>query len=250
MVLVDRYSDEVRAGSGDYAHKIDLLKNELSDLRATLTVRWTTGVDSAPTTTRFSTRLVALMNHFTTRRCAKCKGEYDEEAFFRVNPDSRLRANASARRFVCIGCELTARTEEKEQNRWRVKARDSIRRHAAKYHLDPAEFGQRYRWSLDQIEHDLKHAYENGCSYCKKPYKGMVHGLADITIDVVQPRELPFYDVNVKCCCQTCNREKSKMPSELWARKLIAWDYWEANRLRRDALPKQVQTLMSFSVDN
>ena len=58
MVLVDRYSDEVRAGSGDYAHKIDLLKNELSDLRATLTVRWTTGVDSAPTTTRFSTRLV------------------------------------------------------------------------------------------------------------------------------------------------------------------------------------------------
>jgi hypothetical protein len=58
MVLVDRYSDEVRAGSGDYAHKIDLLKNELSDLRASLTLRWTTGVDSTPTMTRFSTRLV------------------------------------------------------------------------------------------------------------------------------------------------------------------------------------------------
>jgi hypothetical protein len=58
MVLLDRYSSETRDSGGDYAHKIDLLKNELSDLRATLTIRWLTGLDSAPQTGQFYTRLV------------------------------------------------------------------------------------------------------------------------------------------------------------------------------------------------
>jgi hypothetical protein len=54
----------------------------------------------------------------------------------------------------------------------------------------------------------------------------MGHGLADITIDIVNPREPPFYDTHVKHCCGTCNKEKSQTPPELWARKLICWDQW------------------------
>lgn len=58
MVLLDRYSDESRAGTGDYSFKVDMFKNELSDLRAKLQLRWGTGLESSPITNRFSTRLV------------------------------------------------------------------------------------------------------------------------------------------------------------------------------------------------
>jgi hypothetical protein len=41
--------------------------------------------------------------------CAEHGGGTYDEVFFRLNPDDRLRANASARRSMCIGCEQTRR---------------------------------------------------------------------------------------------------------------------------------------------
>jgi hypothetical protein len=58
MVLIDRYSDESRARTGDYSYKIDMLKNKLSALEAKLTLRWTTGLDQTQQTNWFSTRIV------------------------------------------------------------------------------------------------------------------------------------------------------------------------------------------------
>lgn len=55
MVLLDRYSDESRASTGDYAAKTDSLKSEISDLRGQLTLRWGNR-PSSEATNIFSTR--------------------------------------------------------------------------------------------------------------------------------------------------------------------------------------------------
>ncbi len=57
MVLIDRYSDESRASVGNYADKLDYLKNELDDLRAKLQLRWANRVESTQMTNWFSTRI-------------------------------------------------------------------------------------------------------------------------------------------------------------------------------------------------
>ena len=58
MVLLDRYGDEARAGRDGNAEKVILYKQELSDLKAVLKLRWDVGFEDAPTTTLFSTRIV------------------------------------------------------------------------------------------------------------------------------------------------------------------------------------------------
>ncbi len=57
-VLVDRYSDETRTAAGDYAGKLAMVKNELSELYAKLDIRWTIRPDVSSSTNWFSTRIV------------------------------------------------------------------------------------------------------------------------------------------------------------------------------------------------
>jgi hypothetical protein len=58
-VLLDRYSDASRVGTGDYGYKVDLLKAELGGLQDTLEVRWgPQGQNSIPPSSIFTTRLV------------------------------------------------------------------------------------------------------------------------------------------------------------------------------------------------
>ena len=58
MVVLDRYTDESRAGGGDYSHKVDLIEAEIEKLNAKLQLRWGTGIGTIPQTNWFSTRLV------------------------------------------------------------------------------------------------------------------------------------------------------------------------------------------------
>lgn len=153
---------------------------------------------------------------------------------FRRNPQ---RAHARARRMVCIGCEITGRTEEKYQNRFLAKARSTLARHAAKKGLKPKEFADRYGWAVPRMAHDDEHAYGNGCHYCGTKFLTMGHGLADITLDVVDPREEPYYATNTRWVCGTCNRQKSSMPPGLWSRRLKFWRDWKSNRETRSRNP-------------
>jgi hypothetical protein len=57
-VLLDRYSDETRARSGDFSYKLDILKNQLSALESALTVRWLPNVGMEMSTNQFNTRIV------------------------------------------------------------------------------------------------------------------------------------------------------------------------------------------------
>jgi hypothetical protein len=162
------------------------------------------------------------------RTCSRCGGTY-VASFFRLDRSANRRsANALAeqRRIVCKGCEQTAKDTDKQDRRWHTKARDTLRRHAAKYGMAPSEFARTYGWDVEIMAHEAEHGYSNGCPGCHRSFEGMGHGLADITLDIVDRDKPPFYRL-CKWICQTCNREKGKTPSDEWAANLIAWDQWE-----------------------
>jgi hypothetical protein len=172
------------------------------------------------------------------KTCKKCEQTFEPaEAFFRKRNDRRRLTAVSHQRLhaVCIGCELTARTERKKTNRPREKARRTRQAHADKYIKrsvikDRSDFAQRYGWDLDQMAHDIQHAYQNGCPYCHQMFAEMVHGLADVTLDIINPELLPYYETNVKWVCMTCNREKKKTSPDLWGAKLQCWKQWREHQ--------------------
>jgi hypothetical protein len=100
-----------------------------------------------------------------------------------------------------------------------------------KWRCEIKEFANRYGWNVDNIEHDLKHAWENGCPSCRKQFQTMPYGLSGMTLDVIDPAKEPFYSNNVQIQCRTCNTAKGDTPPEMWALKQIAWKKWERNQM-------------------
>jgi hypothetical protein len=134
------------------------------------------------------------------------------------------------RKHVCRPCEQTGRDDRKRENRWAVKARDTIRRHAVRLGVNKTELVTRYGWEPGRLAHEAEHAYKNGCTYCGGRYADMGHGLGDITLDVIDRDRAPYYRTNTKWCCQTCNRKKGAMnPDEFEADRQM-WMEW--NRAR------------------
>ena len=161
------------------------------------------------------------------RRCSRFPGEYPEQFFRRHrSPLNAFRGNEPLH-YVCIGCELTERTEKKRANRWIVKANSTLRRHAKRFEISISDMITRYGWNVDRIAHELEHHYNNGCSNCGRSYRSMGHGLADVTIDIFDRTALPVYGHNTRIICQTCNREKGTLSVEDNAAKSIGWRLWE-----------------------
>ena len=113
-------------------------------------------------------------------------------------------------------CMQEKKDQRKRQNRVITKARDMLYSHTTSYNskngsqLKPAQFAKKFGWSIRQTVHDIAHGFENWCSYCEDPYSGMGHGLADLTLDIINPKEPPYYSTNTKYCCRTCNTIKSQ----------------------------------------
>jgi hypothetical protein len=89
---------------------------------------------------------------------------------------------------------------------------------------------QQYCWQLERMVYEAQHAYANGCSYCAKAFRDMGHGLMDLTLDIVEPLNPPYYATNVRWVCSTCNREKSRTPAATWGAKRAAWEAWKRRR--------------------
>lgn len=148
------------------------------------------------------------MPYITCKRC----GYSDEESFFRV---SRARGTIH-RSHICLMCEQIEADKKKQGNRVVPKARNVLWSHCERYNrrnataLKPAEFARKFGWDLKQMTHDIEHAFHNWCSYCESPYSSMEHGLAAVTLDIIDPAQPPYY-TNVRFCCATCNRRKGQM---------------------------------------
>ena len=89
-----------------------------------------------------------------------------------------------------------------------------------------ADLAKRFGWNLQAMAHDIQHAFKNGCPYCRQPFVEMANGLADVTLDIIDPSKPPYYATNTRWCCLTCNRAKSKTDPSRWAKKLLWWDEW------------------------
>jgi len=142
----------------------------------------------------------------------------------------RQRVRYTSHRPVCVACEQTDRDDRKRQRRAVAKAHDTTRFHARRHGMGKAEFAAQYGWRPERIAHDIEHAYDNTCCYCQRPYAAMGHGLADVTIDVIDPTKEPFYETNTRPCCMTCNREKGPLTPEQFGRRKQGWRLWEEHR--------------------
>jgi hypothetical protein len=108
-----------------------------------------------------------------------------------------------------------------------VKIRDTIRRHADGLGFTIEQLQRQFGWDAAQMTHDARHAYDNGCPYCNAAFKSMGHGLTDITLDIVRRDQPPYYAINVKWVCATCNRTKGRRSAEEWAVLLASWATWK-----------------------
>lgn len=172
------------------------------------------------------------------RRCARCGVLYPPhlvERTFRPRRSVRDASCTNYRTSVCRPCEQTARDAKKLNNRWAVKARDVIRRHAARFEISKEDLVERYGWDPKRLAHDAEHQYGNGCNYCGEQYQAMGHGLGDITLDVMDRDRSPYYRTNTKWCCQTCNRKKGAMAPEDFELDRQVYEVW---RRWRDQPPE------------
>lgn len=158
------------------------------------------------------------------KRCFECGGVFDVEAGFARN----RRGDMHITRATCIGCEQEQRDTAKQEDRWFQKARDTLRRHTRNFNrvrhtsLKPSDFSERFSWKIDRIAHAMSHAFENTCEYCWKPYEEMSNGYSNVTVDIYDRDDDPFWS-NTRICCHTCNTEKGHMTPEQWARRLQYW---------------------------
>jgi hypothetical protein len=171
-----------------------------------------------------------MSNAFDTVACRKCGTVYPVDIaplMFRRNSGVRRIRDT---RSICIPCEQTRGDARKRLRRSIRKAHSTIGHHAKRFGLTKREFERRYGWTADRIAHDIEHAHDNTCCYCQQPYADMAHGLADVTIDIIDPAKEPFYSTNTRPCCMTCNRAKSDMSPEDWAKRLLGWRLWREHQ--------------------
>ena len=187
------------------------------------------------------------MEAIKLRRCDRCGFDYDEAAFYNRKGADRREGRAESRgagilaphrRTVCAGCEQTEADRRKLANRELVKANNALSTHAAKYGMDRAAFALRYGWDVRRMAYDLAHAHANTCTYCWQPYADMGNGLADVTLDIVDPAAEPYYRTNTRWCCRTCNAQKHRTSPELWSRRCGAWAEWRSNQGRAPDQPR------------
>jgi hypothetical protein len=155
----------------------------------------------------------------------------------------RIRSRGRA---VCIPCKQIDRDQRKSLRPALKKAADTVKHHAKRFGMTTSDFTRRYGWEVARVAHDIEHAYENTCSYCWRPYVEMAHGLADVTIDIIDPGQPPYY-ANTRPCCRTCNTEKGRLTPVEWARKLAGWRLWREQQERIAAGLTPTQLGLDFS---
>jgi len=136
-------------------------------------------------------------------------------------------------------CLQEEKDKRKRQNRSIEKARTLFYRYVEKHGngLTPTDFAKKFGWDITQIANDIKRSYKGQCPYCNQPYKDMGHGLRDITLDILNPTESPYYTTNVGYCCNSCNRRKDRMGPAAFAKFL------SSVKRRREFLNSDYRTL-------
>lgn len=163
------------------------------------------------------------------RTCKRCGLTFELE-FFRLSQPKLERSSIGRRSWTCRRCEQIARDARKEgHGRFIEKARNARSRHAEKFVqagviAAKADLEQEFGWELDRMAHEADHTYKNGCPYCAIPFAEMSGGdLSNLTIDIVVPTQPPYWGVNARWVCKTCNRKKARTDPGEWAADQQRW---------------------------
>jgi len=173
--------------------------------------------------------------------CNGCKELYDED-FFAKCTDNRSAQRCAYRRARCMGCEQEARDEEKQEDRFLVKARNALYSHARRLiERGVIQYKQelidKYGWNIKWMAHQMEHAFGNCCDGCRRAYASFPNGLSALTLDIIDPKEPPYYCSNVWIRCETCNKTKGDRSATAWARRRANWEKWEKSAALRKANP-------------
>jgi hypothetical protein len=171
-----------------------------------------------------------VISEFKLLFCEECRGWYPSP-FFRLVV-SRVKQQYYSKR--CKRCEQEKKDEQNRQSRFPRKAYATMYHHAKKYiekgwAASVADFRKRYGWNVKQIAHDMEHDWTNGCPICHELFKEMGHGLSDLSLDIINPDDRPYYETNVRFICTTCNKLKQQYPPELFGLIIQCHKMWESN---------------------
>ncbi len=175
------------------------------------------------------------------KRCKDCGGTYNEEFFNLRHKGGRTR------QAVCNICHQTRRDIIKEVDRWLEKARRALSHHVKSLKRTSDELINIFGWDVKKMARDAKHAFLNTCDYCGTKYADMVHGMAEITLDIVNIKSAPFYNINTKWVCNSCNGRKQKMSTGEWGRYLQYVTAWKAQQRKLEKNPLLALPLFEYA---
>ena len=152
----------------------------------------------------------------TCTRCGKTKPVED----FRVDVTNRREVTPKIyRKRVCKICEVELRLEKKNANQYLNAFRQRRRSHASSTGHGVATL-KAMGWDEMQRSREMQAQFENGfCPACIDDdgtvhfFRDMSEGLAELTIDIIDPGSPPVWPGNVQWLCMTCNRRKQKRSS-------------------------------------
>jgi len=153
----------------------------------------------------------------------------------------RTSAGVTRLEATCRMCKAEIRHRE---NPWRVKAWRTIELHTHacmnEYRRSPqafpswdgnyVTFAKIYGWAPGLIAGEMKAAYEGPCRSCGVCFREMGHGRGDLTVDIIDPNQEPFYQYNTRLVCRSCNSRKGARRPDDEARLKLAYERWQATK--------------------
>jgi hypothetical protein len=173
-------------------------------------------------------------------RCSDCS-DWWPFIFFRRNRRAKCTwhtgqcVHPTCHHPACIGCELSARTERKAQDRWYDKAYRALQRHwKDEGFTSQRDFEHARDLTVREVADVMQDAWERNlpCTHCGTPWQDMTHGSDDMTFHKVDP-EQPLTRNGWMLMCMTGNRDWGQTPRHVWDMKQACWKHYIPRRAER-----------------
>jgi hypothetical protein len=152
------------------------------------------------------------------KTCKQCGLAKPTDEFRIKTPTVRRGATPKVYRAqICKVCEVTNHDRARELDPYRPAFAQRRRDHASRYGHTVKDL-ERMGWDTERRSIEMRAQYENGfCPNCIETaehgvkvhfFRDMSHGLADLTIDRINPDLPPIWPGNIQWLCGTCNKRK------------------------------------------
>lgn len=147
------------------------------------------------------------------KRCGKDKAP-DE---FEISVTRRVELVPKIyRKRTCKICLVELRLEAKQSNPCLTAFKQRRQSHAERLGIKATEL-RKMGWDEVQRSREMEAQFAHGfCPSCVDDdgtvhfFRDMTNGLSELTIDIIDPKQLPVWPGNVQWLCLTCNRRKQR----------------------------------------